>query len=151
MQLRRRWQACGWLLVFLALILWMAMAARRPVTGEGRHPNYTPPPDDPAHNGGGDHASHRRRFTHRRWDKFYDRHSYFGQLSREPPPDGINVTFTTDKGRFTPKEPKSPPPPLVPEPALSSCHSSANYRCGRHRPLVASADGVASSTHIALG
>jgi hypothetical protein len=169
MQLRRRWQACGWLLVSLGLVS-MAMFTGCEKAGGGggtggtagtppastTPPSTTPPSPTPPPAGvaiveiGGITLATGEESLIADGTSSTTITATLVNSAGSPSPDGINVTFTTDKGKFTPEGAKTAAATTRAGTGVVVVPFVSELDVVGTATIAVSANGVANSTQIAL-
>jgi adhesin/invasin len=157
MQLSRGWQACGWLLVSFRLVGLVIFTGCEKAGGGGGKGGETPSPSTTTPPPSGVAIVDIGGITLATGDEALIADGTSSTTvtatlinsAGNPSPDGINVTFTTDKGRFTPEGAKSAATTragtgIVVVPFISELDVVGTAT------IVVSANGVANSTQIAL-
>jgi hypothetical protein len=163
MQLRRRWQACGWLLVSLCLVSMAIFTGCEKAGGGGgggtaaappsstTPPSTTPPPAGVAivDIGGITLATGEDALIADGTSSTTVTATLVNSAGK-PSPDGINVTFTTDKGRFTPEGAKSAAATTQAGTGIVVVPFISELDVVGTATIAVNANGVANSTQIAL-
>ena len=164
MQLRRRWQACGWLLVSVCFVGMGVLAGCEKAGGGGggggttevppsstTPPSPTPPPAGVAivDIGGITLATGEDSLIADGTSSTTITATLVNSAGK-PSPDGINVTFTTDKGRFTPEGAKTAAATTQAGTGIVVVPFISELDVVGTATIAASANGVANSTQIAL-